>query len=42
MIDAEWPVLARAFEVWLDPANFDDDRRQRVRLSELTRRARDE
>jgi RimJ/RimL family protein N-acetyltransferase len=36
-IDSEWPALKRAFEAWLDPANFDDAGRQRTRLSELTR-----
>ena len=36
IIDAEWPELERAFLRWLDPANFDAQGRQRVRLSELT------
>jgi RimJ/RimL family protein N-acetyltransferase len=36
-IDSEWPTLAQAFEAWLDPANFDEAGRQRVRLSDLTR-----
>jgi RimJ/RimL family protein N-acetyltransferase len=36
-IDAEWPALSRAFEAWLDPANFDADGRQRQSLSTLTR-----
>jgi len=35
-IDGEWPALRLAFERWLDPANFDRDGRQRVRLSDLT------
>jgi RimJ/RimL family protein N-acetyltransferase len=35
-IDAEWSALRDAFERWLDPANFDDLGRQRVRLSALT------
>jgi RimJ/RimL family protein N-acetyltransferase len=35
-IDHEWPALARAFETWLSPANFDEAGRQRVRLSDLT------
>jgi RimJ/RimL family protein N-acetyltransferase len=35
-IDREWPALARAFERWLDPANFDAEGRQRVRLRALT------
>jgi RimJ/RimL family protein N-acetyltransferase len=36
-IDAEWPALKRAFETWLDPANFDAAGRQRQSLSALTR-----
>jgi len=36
VIDAEWPVLRDAFEKWLDPANFDEEGRQRLRLSDLT------
>ena len=36
-IDSDWPAMARAFETWLDPANFDEAGRQRVKLSELTR-----
>jgi RimJ/RimL family protein N-acetyltransferase len=36
-IDADWPALERAFESWLDPANFDADGGQRTRLSDLTR-----
>jgi len=35
-IDTEWPALDRAFQRWLDPANFDERGRQRVSLSELT------
>jgi RimJ/RimL family protein N-acetyltransferase len=35
-IDSEWPALEAAFTRWLDPANFDAQGRQRVRLSELT------
>jgi RimJ/RimL family protein N-acetyltransferase len=35
--DRDWPTLARAFDVWLDPRNFDDAGRQRVALSPLTR-----
>jgi RimJ/RimL family protein N-acetyltransferase len=34
--DRDWPALARAFEQWLAPDNFEADGRQRVRLSELT------
>ncbi len=34
--DDEWPALRAVFERWLDPANFDGDGRQRLRLSQLT------
>lgn len=36
VIDKEWPELSRAFTRWLDPENFDEQGRQRRRLSELT------
>jgi RimJ/RimL family protein N-acetyltransferase len=36
--DAEWPRIRAAHEEWLDPANFDDDGRQRTTLADLTRR----
>jgi RimJ/RimL family protein N-acetyltransferase len=36
VIDPEWPALEEAFLRWLDPANFDANGRQRIRLSELT------
>jgi len=35
MLDAEWPARKRAFEAWLDPANFDAAGRQRASLSSL-------
>jgi RimJ/RimL family protein N-acetyltransferase len=35
--DREWPTVKRAFERWLDPANFDADGRQRQSLSALMR-----
>jgi RimJ/RimL family protein N-acetyltransferase len=35
-IDNEWPALERAFQGWLDPANFDELGRQRTSLSALT------
>ena len=37
MIDEEWPALAKAFEAWLDPANFDGDGRQKMRLEDIRR-----
>jgi len=39
-IDADWPDLKQAFLMWLDPANFDAQGRQRVRLSECQQRTR--
>lgn len=36
-IDAEWPELDRAFQTWLDPANFDAAGRQKTSLRDLTR-----
>lgn len=35
MIDKEWPALARAYDAWLDPGNFDGDGNQKKRLEEL-------
>ena len=36
MIDREWPAIDAAFRRWLDPANFDEQGRQRTSLSALT------
>lgn len=36
ILDHEWPDLARAHDAWLAHANFDDEGRQRQRLSDLT------
>ncbi len=38
MLDSEWPLRKRAFEQWLDPANFDATGKQRITLSELNTR----
>ena len=35
IIDSEWPVCKKAFEMWLEEANFDDQNRQRRRLEEI-------
>ena len=35
MLDHEWPARKRAFEAWLQPANFDSEGRQRQRLTEI-------
>lgn len=40
VIDAEWPALKEAFEVWLSPTNFDENGQQRERLGDLTRLVR--
>lgn len=36
MTDADWPEVARAYQSWLDPANFDAEGRQKSSLSVLT------
>lgn len=35
IIDGEWPVIGKAFELWLDPANFDADGNQKRRLEDI-------
>ncbi|MDI6027276.1 GNAT family protein [Corticibacterium sp. UT-5YL-CI-8] len=35
IIDKEWPALKQAYEAWLDPANFDDEGRQKRRLEDF-------
>jgi len=35
--DNDWPQLREAYRKWLDPANFDEQGKQRTRLSELTK-----
>lgn len=35
VIDKEWPTLKNAFEIWLNPANFDIEGRQKTRLGAL-------
>lgn len=34
--DKEWPALNSAFQAWLEPSNFDEQGKQRARLSVLT------
>jgi RimJ/RimL family protein N-acetyltransferase len=36
VIDSEWPTLRGVLERWLDPANFDENGRQRQLLSDMT------
>jgi hypothetical protein len=40
VIDKEWPALREAYRVWLAPANFDAQGRQREPLGDLTRLVR--
>ncbi|WP_048647458.1 GNAT family N-acetyltransferase [Nitratireductor soli] len=35
ILDHEWPALKSAFDAWLDPVNFDNEGRQKVRLEAL-------
>jgi RimJ/RimL family protein N-acetyltransferase len=35
-INSDWPALEAAYLRWLDPANFDENGKQRTRLSDLT------
>lgn len=35
IIDKEWPALKRAYEAWLDPANFDAEGGQKRRLEDF-------
>lgn len=35
LIDEEWPRVRAAFEAWLDPANFDENGRQKRSLSAI-------
>jgi len=42
IIDGEWPALARAYEAWLAPANFDAAGRQRADLAAMIAAARGE
>jgi RimJ/RimL family protein N-acetyltransferase len=35
ILDSEWPGIREALEHWLDPVNFDNDGRQRRRLTDF-------
>ncbi|NGN44258.1 GNAT family N-acetyltransferase [Mesorhizobium sp. CGMCC 1.15528] len=35
VIDTEWPALKRAYEAWLDPANYDAEGKQKRRLEDF-------
>jgi RimJ/RimL family protein N-acetyltransferase len=39
MLDSEWPERKAAYERWLKPDNFDDEGRQKTRLSDLMPRS---
>ena len=34
MLDTEWPAIRDRNERWLDPANFDENGQQRLRLED--------
>ncbi len=40
IIDEEWPAIAEGYRQWLDPANFDENGKQRARLNDLIANAR--
>jgi RimJ/RimL family protein N-acetyltransferase len=40
ILDKEWPALKRAYEAWLDPANFDASGAQRRGLAEMIKEAK--
>ncbi len=40
MLDSEWPARKRAFQAWLDPANFDSAGRQLRSLASLVAESR--
>jgi RimJ/RimL family protein N-acetyltransferase len=35
IIDSEWPMCKKAFEIWLEDGNFDEQQRQRTTLEEI-------
>ncbi|MBL8581818.1 MAG: GNAT family N-acetyltransferase [Rhizobiaceae bacterium] len=39
IIDSEWPALRRAYQGWLDPANFDSEGNQKRRLEDFRQEA---
>jgi RimJ/RimL family protein N-acetyltransferase len=40
VIDEEWPTLSDVYQRWLDPTNFDELGKQRLRLSEIPRQSK--
>jgi len=35
IIDSEWPICKKAFEMWLEDGNFDEQQQQRRKLEEI-------
>ena len=35
IIDSEWPDMAKAFDAWLAPDNFDAEERQKRKLEDI-------
>ena len=35
IIDGEWPIVAKAFDAWLSPDNFDADGQQKRKLEDI-------
>ncbi|KFY17168.1 hypothetical protein V492_00846 [Pseudogymnoascus sp. VKM F-4246] len=35
IIDSEWPICRKAFEMWLEDGNFDEQQQQRRRIEEI-------
>ncbi|MCJ1479167.1 hypothetical protein MMC13_007851 [Lambiella insularis] len=35
IIDSEWPMCKKAFEMWLEDGNFDEQQRQKSRIEEI-------
>ncbi|MCJ1316002.1 hypothetical protein MMC15_001322 [Xylographa vitiligo] len=35
IIDSEWPICKKAFEMWLEDGNFDEQQRQKSKIQEI-------
>ena len=40
MLDTDWPEIQKADETWLSPDNFEADRQQKEKLSQIIERFR--
>lgn len=40
MLDTDWPEIQKADETWLPPDNFEADRQQKEKLSQIIERFR--